>query len=153
MPQAWRIVKAVHESSAFSGEGAAKFGGRWNSRFVPVVYASHTLSLAALEALVHLIPPFTFRYVAVRIEFDDDLVESVSMKTLPADWRAEPPSSSTRLIGDAWVAAARSPILAVPSILIPVETNYVINPAHPEFKRLSIAKAQPFAFDSRLIKG
>ncbi len=62
MPEAWRIVKEKHAASAFSGEGAAKTGGRWNSRGVPVVYASATKALAALETLVHLNPPVPFQY-------------------------------------------------------------------------------------------
>jgi len=67
MPEAWRIVKAKHAATAFSGEGAAKTGGRWNSRGVPVVYASSTKSLAALETLVHLNPPMPFKYVVFRL--------------------------------------------------------------------------------------
>jgi RES domain-containing protein len=79
MPEAWRIVKEKHVGAAFSGEGAAKTGGRWNSRGVPVVYTSSTKSLAALETLVHLNPPVLFKYVAFRLEFDDALVEQVSL--------------------------------------------------------------------------
>src|SRR5258705_349554 len=74
MPEAWRIVKAKHAATAFSGEGAARTGGRWNSRGVPVVYTSSTKSLAALESLVHLNPPVLFKYVAIRIQFDDALI-------------------------------------------------------------------------------
>src|SRR5271157_3894246 len=106
MPEAWRIVKAKHAATAFSGEGAARTGGRWNSRGVPAVYTSSTKSLAALESLVHLNPPVLFRYVAIRIRFDDALVESVPPKALPRDWRSEPPPSSTKRLGDAWVREA-----------------------------------------------
>ena len=75
MREAWRIIKAKHLPTAFSGEGAAKTGGRWNSRGVAVVYTSATRSLAALETLVHLNPPVYFSYRIIRcIEFADELV-------------------------------------------------------------------------------
>jgi RES domain-containing protein len=151
MPEAWRIVKAKHAATAFSGEGAAKNGGRWNSRGVPVVYASGTKSLAALESLVHLNPPVHFKYVAILIKFHDALVEIVPPKALPADWRAEPPSPASQRLGDAWVLAARSAVLAVPSVIVSGEPNFLLNPAHPDFKKISIAKPEKFSFDPRLL--
>ena len=107
MGEAWRIVKKKHASTAFTGEGAAKAGGRWNSRGVPVVYTSCTRSLATLENLMRLNPPLTFNYVAIPVEFDDALVEVFPVRNLPADWRAEPPPPSTKAVGDGWVKAAR----------------------------------------------
>ena len=150
MPKAWRIVKEKHAATAFSGKGAADSGGRWNSRGVPVVYTSNTKSLAALETLVHLNPPVPFKYVAIRIQFDDALVEIVRAKALPPDWQTEPPPPSTKAMGDAWARAARSAVLALPSVIIPGELNYLLNPAHPDFKTISLGKTEPFAFDSRL---
>ena len=94
MPEAWRIVKEKHAASAFSGEGAAKTGGRWNSRGVPVVYASATKALAALETLVHLNPLVPFKYVVFRLQFDEALIEKVPLNRLTADWRVEPPPPS-----------------------------------------------------------
>jgi RES domain-containing protein len=151
MPEAWRIVKEKHTATAFSGEGAAKTGGRWNSRGVPVVYASCTKALAALESLVHLNPTVLFKYVAFRIKFDDALVEIFPAKALPADWQTEPPPPSTKAIGDDWVRAMRSAVLALPSVIISGEPNYLLNPAHPDFKKISIGKPEPFAFDPRLL--
>jgi len=150
MPEAWRIVKEKHAATAFSGEGAAKTGGRWNSRGVRVVYTSSTKSLAALETLVHLNPPVRFQYVAIRLKFDDALIEKVPLKALPPDWRGEPPPPSTRRIGDAWVSQARSAVLALPSVIVSGEPNYLLNPAHPDFKKISISKPERFTFDPRL---
>jgi RES domain-containing protein len=150
MREGWRIVKAKHAHTAFSGEGAAKVGGRWNSRGVPVIYTSSTQSLAALETLVHLNPPVTFEYVAIRITLDDTLPEIFPVRTLPPDWRTEPPPPSTRQIGDTWVRDGRSAILALPSVIIPGELNYVLNPFHPDFKKISIGKPEKFTFDPRL---
>ena len=151
MPEAWRIVKAKHAATAFSGDGAAKTGGRWNSRGVPVVYASSTKSLAALETLVHLNPPVPFNYVAFRLQFDDTLIENIPLNRLPADWRVEPPPPSTKAIGDAWLREVRSAVLAMPSVIVPGELNYLLNPAHPAFKKISIGKPERFVFDPRLL--
>ena len=151
MPEAWRIVKEKHAATVFSGEGAAKTGGRWNSRGVQVVYTSCTKALAALESLVHLNPPVLFKYVGLHIKFDAALVETFSAKALPADWQAEPPPPTTKAIGDAWVRESRSAVLALPSVIISDELNYLLNPAHPDFKNITIGKPEPFAFDPRLL--
>jgi len=149
MAEAWRIVKEKHAATAFSGQGAAKMGGRWNSRGVAVVYTSGTKSLAALETLVHLNPPVLFRYVAFHIEFDEALVETLD--TLPPDWQAEPAGPSTKVLGDGWVREARSAVLGVPSIIISGEPNYLLNPAHSDFKKIAIGSLEAFAFDPRLL--
>lgn len=150
MAHAWRIIKARRAATAFTGEGAAKTGGRWNSRGVFLVYTSSTKSLATLENLVHLNPPVTFKYVAFPLKFDDALVEVFPARALPADWRSEPPPPSTKAIGDDWVKAGRSAVLALPSV-ITGETNYLLNPVHPDFKKITIGKPEPFVFDSRLL--
>ncbi len=151
MPEAWRMVKQKHVATAFSGEGAAKLGGRWNSRGVAVVYTSANRSLAALETLVHLTPPVMFHYRIVRIEFDESWVERLPWAQLPSDWKTEPPPLSTRQLGDAWARSSRSAILAVPSVIVPQETNYLLNPAHPDFERITIGKPVSFTFDPRLL--
>src|SRR5947208_5084950 len=131
MPEGWRIVKERHAATAFSGEGAARTGGRWNSRGVPVVYTSCTKALAALESLVHLNAPVRFKYVGFRIKFEAALVETFLATALPADWQAEPPPPATKALGDAWVRESRSAVLALPSVIISDELNYLLNPAHP----------------------
>jgi RES domain-containing protein len=150
MPQAWRIVKTKHASTAFDGEGAKLNGGRWNSAGVRVVYVSFSKSLAALETLVHLKLPVTSKYLAIPVEFDNALVEVFLPKNLPTGWNIEPPPPGTQEIGDRWVKEQRSAILALPSV-ITRESNYLINPAHPDFKRISIGSPEPFTFDPRLL--
>jgi RES domain-containing protein len=152
MREAWRIVKERHAVTAFSGEGAARSGGRWNPRGVAVVYVSSTRSLAALESLVHLNPPVLFRYVAIRVQFEEILVETLAPRDLPLDWRLQPPSPSTRSLGQAWVREARTAVLAVPSVIIPGELNFLLNPAHPEFAKIRTGAPEPFAFDTRLVE-
>lgn len=147
--QAWRIVKEKHAATAFSGEGARLFGGRWNSRGMSLVYTSGTKALAALESLVHLNPPVIFKYLTIPIEFDEALVEKVAV--LPADWNDMPPPPSTKAIGDLWTKQARSAVLELPSVIIPGESNYLLNPAHPDFNKIVIGKPEPFSFDPRLL--
>ena len=151
MLEAWRILKEKHADTAFSGEGAAKFGGRWNSRGVRVVYVSSSKSLAALESLVHLNPPVLFNYVAIQIQFDEALTEKFPLSKLPADWQIEPPPPSTKRIGDTWVREGRSPILALPSIIISGEPNYLLNPTHPGFTQITFGELEKFTFDPRLL--
>ncbi len=151
MPEAWRIVKEKHAAMAFSGQGAAKSGGRWNSRGVSVVYASSIKSLAALETLVHLNPPMPFSYLVFRLAFDAAWVENFPLNRLPADWQSEPPPPSSKAIGDVWVREMRSAVLALPSVIIPGEANYLLNPAHPSFRKITMSKPERFAFDPRLL--
>ena len=151
MPFAWRIVKAAHADRAFSGEGAWRTGGRWNSPGVPVVYASEHKSLAVLEMLLHLDPADVPHYLTFRIEFGDALVERWPLDRLPPRWREEMPARATRLLGDAWLRENRSAVLAVPSVIIPEELNYLLNPGHPDFKRIAIGKPTLFTFDPRLL--
>jgi RES domain-containing protein len=152
---AWRITKARDIRKAFSGEGSRLYGGRWNSKGVPVVYAAATRSLAMLEILVHirntqqaspLVPYLLFPAI-----FDEVMVEDLPLSSLPGDWDLEPPADSTKFIGDAWVSAAISPILAVPSVLVPEERNFIFNPAHRHFARIQFGSPVACKFDARLL--
>jgi|ERR1041385_1850551 RES domain-containing protein len=147
----WRIVPEARAADAFVGEGARRFGGRWNSPGVAVIYGSQNKSLAALEQLVHHNPRTPNRFKAFRFQFPDSLIETLSTRHLSADWRQEPPPPSTQQIGDAWARELRSAVLAVPSIIIPEEVNYVLNPAHSDFKKIGIGKPETFVFDPRLL--
>ena len=152
MPSAWRIVRAAHVNSAFTGEGARVYGGRWNSQGTAVIYVSEHESLAALELLVHLTPlPADDRYRSFRIEWEDKLTEYFPVKNLRANWNAEPPTVQTMQIGDDWVHAGKSVALAVPSVLSTSEMNFLLNPKHPDFKKIKISQPVEFRFDSRLL--
>jgi RES domain-containing protein len=151
MRQAFRIVRESYAATAFTGEGAALTGGRWNSPGARAVYTSASASLAALETLAHLNPAMRFKYLIFRIEFDERLVEELPPASLPAGWRDEPPPPATKRLGDAWVKQARSAVLELPSVIIPGESNFLLNTAHPDFKSITIGKAEVFSFDSRLV--
>jgi RES domain-containing protein len=150
MPSAWRLTKARYLETAWDGEGAKRVGGRWNSPGTAVVYVSATLSLALVETLVHLPSGVLPAYTAVPIEFEESLVETLRPGDLPPAWRSHTAPSETRAKGDAWARSARSAMLRVPSVVVPIEFNYVVNPAHPAFRRIQIGRPMPFPFDPRL---
>lgn len=153
MIQAWRLVRREHgdRDKAFSGEGARLFGGRWNNPGVRIVYTSATLSLAALETLVHADRNrFYCEYLCYDLKLPEDVVLELDASALPEDFQERPVSVSARRIGDAWVREAASAALAVPSVIIPSERNYLLNPLHPDFARLSIGEATAFKIDEQL---
>ncbi len=153
-PSAWRVDNRKWSARSFDGIGASLEGGRWNSSGVPVIYASEHLAMAAQERFIHLPRPLprSSLYVRFGLRFGGLAVTRLGPPDLTSDWRAEPAPESTQKIGDAWVAAARTAILAVPSALYPEETNYVLNPAHPDFRRIEVSSPEPFTFDPRMAR-
>ena len=149
----WRIVPEEQAATAFNGEGARLYGGRWNSVGVAMVYASEHKSLAALEVRVHIDTTSKIkRFKSFAFQFDESLLELFRPALLPEDWWQEPPPPSLQQLGDAWVVSAKSPILAVPSVIIPDELNYLLNPNHPDFARIKLERPSDFTFDPRLLK-
>jgi RES domain-containing protein len=152
MVSAWRIVRASRANTAFTGEGPWRYGGRWNSPGVHVVYVSEHQSTAAFEVFANRVPfILEEKYKAFRLEWPDGLTEIFSLKKLPANWRISPPSRSTMEIGDRWIQERRSAVLALPSAISPADTNFLLNPEHPDFKRIRIHPPIDFAFDPRLL--
>ena len=148
---AWRIVKEKHARGAFSGDGARVFGGRWNSTGVPVVYCSEHLSLAALETLVHIVPVMVRdKFRAYRIAFDDALLATITERKLPKGWDAQPPAMASKSIGDDWIKSGRSAVLSLPSLLIRLERTFLLNPCHPDFRKIAIKDMGTIVLDPRL---
>jgi RES domain-containing protein len=136
---AWRLCRRPHAD--LSGEGARRFGGRWNSVGRPVVYLAEHPALAALEVRVHLDLPFELLpadFVLVRV-----LVADASEASVAAD-------EASVATGDAWLSEARSAALRVPSVLVPHAWNILLNPRHPEASEALIETIEPFGFDPRL---
>ncbi len=147
----WRIVKEKHAASAFSGEGARIFEGRWNSTGVRMVYCSQHLSLAALEILVHT-QPVTMRdkFRVFRATWDDAILTTIDSRKLPKGWNAQPPGQISKAIGDEWIQSGRSAVLAVPSVIVPLERTFLLNPKHSEFSKIKIKDQGSFSLDPRL---
>jgi RES domain-containing protein len=151
--KAWRICNKNYASDAFSGEGAYQYGGRWNSAGVRVVYLGGTPSISVLEALVHvsnLTAIGALENVLIPVEFDDALIADAG--TLPPDWDAFPAPFSTAAIGDQWIASRPSLMLKVPSAVLSLENNYLLNPAHPDINKVVIGVPVPINIDIRLKK-
>ena len=117
-----------------------------------MVYTSGSLALAALELLVHVdrsnVPP---DLVQIEIEIPDDLgVQRIEVGSLPASWREYPAPEALQRLGDEWLAGRSTPVLQVPSAVIPEEHNYLINPDHPQAARAVAVGTNPFNYDPRL---
>ena len=153
MITAWRIVKRKHARTAFTGEGARRYGGRWNSPGTAIVYTAESQSLAALEMVVHLDSSELLRnYVVFEVGIDESLVVKIGLAQLPRNWRADPPPPRVREVGDAWAKAATPAVLQVPSTTLPAEHNFLLNPHHPDFPKLVIGRSFSFQFDARLAR-
>ncbi len=154
MATGWRIVKSRYAAAAFDGEGARLYGGRWNSPGTRIVYTSSTISLGVLEVLVHLQKASLLSsYSLISARFDDAIVQRLASSMLPDGWRAYPAPSELQRIGDEWVWSQRSAVVEVPSVIVERESNYLLNPAHPDFSSVVIDEPEPFTFDERLLAG
>ncbi|MGA7629270.1 MAG: RES family NAD+ phosphorylase [Terriglobales bacterium] len=149
----WRICREIHAASAFSGEGARLYGGRWNSRGVRAVYTSPALALAAIETFVHLEPNLRpDDLVSIETELPDNVrTERIDLKSLPRKWY-ELRDESLRTLGDRWIRAGKTLALHVPSAAIRGEWNVLLNPEHSDFRKLKIQKPNPFEFDLRMYR-
>jgi RES domain-containing protein len=148
----WRLCQAAHQETAFSGEGAHRYGGRWNPKGLPAVYTAETQSLAVLEVLVHVdidLVPNDFVVFAVDIP-DQLLIERIALHELNPAWRGQYPPTLSQALGEAWLQRQTSAVLKVPSAIIPVEHNYILNPRHPDFAALTLHPPESFIFDRRL---
>ncbi|MDE3181496.1 MAG: RES domain-containing protein [Acidobacteriota bacterium] len=145
------MVQRKLAKDAFSGEGARRYGGRWNPPGVAMVYTAGSQSLAALEIIVHYdAAGLLDEYVVIQVEFDDSLVTQLDCRELPNRWRDDPAPAKLQEIGGNWAASEKSVALEVPSATIPAESNFLLNPRHPAFAKLRIGKPERFGFDARL---
>lgn len=149
--QAWRIAKHAYALDR-DGVGARACGGRWNSVGVSVIYAGMTAEIAAFEKLVHIggILPADLSLVRLDLPEEPFLYRIYAPKDLPNGWDALPSSTWAAKCGDKFVAAGQHLGIIVPSAVMPEASNIVLNPAHPEFKRVRMEVVRKFEFDSRL---
>ena len=147
----WRIVAKRHAATAFSGEGARIYGARWSLPGLNVAYCSESRSLAALEIIVNARNGTKLvgePWAELSAEIPGELIEHPSR--VPDNWREYPHPRSTQNFGAEWVREQRSAVMRVPSVIVLGEFNFLLNPAHPDFKRVKIGKPAPFSFDPRL---
>ncbi len=147
----WRISDFVD----LSGQGGLLAPARWHSRQRPIVYLADHPASALLEVLVHLEVdadelPDAFQLLAV--DAPDDLAfERLDRARLPEGWPQD--FSVTGSKGDGWLDAARSPLMQVPSAIVPAAFNWLLNPVHPDAARIVIADVVRAPFDRRLFRG
>jgi len=149
----YRIEREKYLSSTLSGIGASRTKGyRWNSLHTQLVYTAESRALATLEIAVHLDLsqdlPMDRHYVEIEIP-DDLLILEVRHNDLPSGWDSKPPTLITQIIGDDFVEQGEAAVLKVPSSIVPQESNYLINPNHPDSKRIMVKSTTPMVFDSR----
>ena len=150
MIRAWRLSRAKYKRTAMSGEGGLYVEGRWHSRGVRIVYASSSLALATLEVFVNLkYKSALSSFVQVEIGFAEHLCEPISAE-LYDKFKNDPDHKAIRTYGDHWLSSQRSCILAVPSRVIRGEDNYLINPLHPDFSKVSW-DVSDYTVDPRLL--
>lgn len=151
--QFFRIAK-TRSIRDLSGTGARLYGGRWNRKDIPVVYASENRSLATLEFLVHVplsLLPNNLSIACLDIP-DDIVVEQISIADLPKNWRDYPAPPELADLGSEWAIAVRSLLLRVPSVVVLDEFNTLINPKHPDMNRVVISSVERYIFDRRLLR-
>jgi RES domain-containing protein len=151
--KAWRIASRKYAATAFTGEGAARYPGRWNKSGVPVIYLATSMAVGILEILVHVTDrSYLNAYVAIPVSIPDAFIEK--LEPLPEDWQQlpEPYPESTQDAGTVWATSLRSLALQVPSAIVPSEFNLVLNPKHPDMPKVKIGEPVPLVIDPRLLK-
>ncbi|MCQ8277361.1 RES family NAD+ phosphorylase [Acetobacteraceae bacterium KSS8] len=145
----------TYPADDLSGAGAERTGGRWNEPGVAVVYASESRALACLETIVHLgASALPLNRYLVEIMLPDRVWaarEEQDAASLPVGWDADPASLTSIGFGTAWLRAGRSPLLCVPSAIVPEERNLLLNPAHPLMQGVVARKRRRWSYDSRLV--
>lgn len=149
--RAWRITHKDYKESAFTGEGAKLFGGRFNSEGSPLIYASASLSLAMLEILVQNKDQDYFKNCVVYYaDIPQELIFKPDRKKLPEGWDKIPYGTVSQKYGDKWIMSGDKPVLQVPSVVVSIENNYLINPLHYDFQNISFSSCEIVGFDERI---
>ncbi|WP_409970430.1 RES family NAD+ phosphorylase [Piscinibacter sp.] len=152
----WRIAAdtPLWTAQDMAGKGAAHKGARCNHAGEHVTYTSTSISLAAWETRAHFGKgaglPWN-RYL-VRIDVPDDVWAARETLSRPPaiGWDAIPEGLVSRVAGSAWLKSSRTALLAIPSVIIVDEDNVLINPAHPDARRIAALKVRRFLYDPRV---
>lgn len=144
----WRLTTKTSAVEAFDGEGARKHGGRWNSKGTPCVYSSISCSLALLENLVHFDLDTAPPLYLYSVELQETAI--LPTPTLPGGWEDE--EQATQVIGHQWIQSKRSLALEIPSAIVPMEKNYLLNPLHSTFASIKVVQHGQFDVDKRLFR-
>ncbi|MGH9525264.1 MAG: RES family NAD+ phosphorylase [Terriglobales bacterium] len=154
MRSVYRILRRAYSKNPLGGEGAFRFGGRWSSVGTRLAYTAEHLSLAIIEYFVHMDREDLPKDLVVATAEIPDAVSriTISAKQLPANWRESPAPPELAEIGDRFARDRPAAILIVPSSLVPTESNWLINPRHPNYSRIRVGALTPFEYDPRFLK-
>lgn len=154
MTRVFRVLREAFARTAFDGEGAYRYGGRWSSVGTRVAYSSEHQSLAMLEYFVHLDPEDApDDLVLVMADVPDGVSRRrLEVADLPANWREIPAPPGLAQIGDEFVKKGETCLLVVPSALAVHEDNWLINPQHAEFGKITVHAAEPLRYDPRMLQ-
>ena len=180
MRTVYRVIRQEYAAEAFEGIGAYLAGGRFNSPRKHAVYTSESLSLAVLEKMVHLedYQELVDQYMVVAAQFDPEKVSILKLEvpshadslgtlseaasgslsirntdlreSITGSWRRYPYPVATRRIGDRWIEAEASPVLRIPSAVVPREFNYLVNPRHPDMDQIEVMPPEQLTIDPRI---
>lgn len=136
-----------------SGNGSRLFGGRWNSEGYFALYTSSSRSLALLETLAHtpakMLSAKIYYLITLSIP-DNQKAQKILLTNLPAGWDAPDTRPFTKKLGDQFVLDKKELLLEVPSVLMPEESNFVLNPLHEEMRKVKIVNKRRIYFDKRI---
>ena len=149
----YRLARKKY-AEELSGVGAAKYGNRWNTKGVEIIYTAQSRALAMAEVLVHLsLETLPSDFQMIQIEIPDSIkIESLSIRQLQTNWNSFPASVVTQQLGDAFIENNKNLVLKVPSAVVKGDYNYLINPKHPKFNQIKITEISDFPFDHRIFK-
>lgn len=149
----YRVSKAQYASD-ISGRGAELHGGRWNTPGNPVVYTSTTASLALLESLAwtSMSSLLSAGFVMMVIQCPETSMQQLKISDLPQEWNHLDAYAVTQKIGDTWIKSNQSLLLKLPSAILPMESNMLINPKHALMSKVSIEEMLDIELDPRVMK-
>ena len=145
------ILWRVSRFRDLKGIGGLRASGRWHTAGRPIVYLAESAAGAILEVCAHTasnnVPP---AIVMLEIEGPDMAVPAVEQKDLKGDWVGD--IETTRVVGDKWLAAGKTVLLRVPSVIAPSTFNVLFNPVHARAREFEIRHVYVYPFDPRLKK-
>lgn len=147
-----RISKCIYIDD-FKGSGALSYSGRWHSKGTHILYTAATPSLALLESVVHISNILISGYCMICLEIPTDKIQEIRIDELPYNWYINPPPDVLKSYGNSFIKNRQFLALKLPSAIIPEESNYLLNPNHPDFKFVQIVFKRNIPIDERLLKG
>lgn len=146
----YRITRTKFAND-LSGEGARLFGARWHKKGTPCIYTAENRSLAILEYSVNTLENDIPRALSlISIDIPENNILVIPIQQLPGDWHHTPVPQSTKNFGTKLLESLQSPVIKIPSAVIPQESNYILNPKHPDASQFKIVEIKDFVYDIRI---